>query len=165
MTQSQASVSAGREPPAVSVQIVSRASGASPAVAPASATATQTSVTLAPASAQSAGTTLQDTSVNAVWMASLETQCLVQGSTVDPAPALVTPAQVTLMDSPATQTTAVTRSSVVADKATLGPVVINVPLVTMATQSNPVVCAVHAIAMATLTPRILDHVTPGLASA
>lgn len=57
--------------------------------------------------------------VPVVQMGSLETRCSVQGSTVGPAPALVTPAQITLTATPVKQTTPRTRSSVTADKATL----------------------------------------------
>lgn len=64
MTQLQASASAGREPPGVSAQTANRDSGASPAAAPVSVTATQTSVTPAPGSVETAGTTQRDTSVN-----------------------------------------------------------------------------------------------------
>lgn len=64
MTQLQASASAGREPRGVSAQTANQASGASPAAAPVSVMATQTSVTPAPGSVKTAGTTQQDTSVS-----------------------------------------------------------------------------------------------------
>lgn len=41
----------------------------------------------------------------------------------------------------------------------------SVPLVTMVTQNSLVASAYRASAMATLMPRTLSHVTPGLASA
>lgn len=165
MTRLQASASAGREPLGASAQTANQASGASPAAAPVSVTATQTSVTPAAGSVETAGTTQPDTSANVVRMGSLETRCLVQGSTVGPAPALVTPAQITLMRTPVTLTTPLTRSYVTAGKATLGSAVTSVPLVTMATQSNPAGSASRASATATSTPRTPAHVTPGLADA
>lgn len=165
MTQLQASASAGQGPPDVSAQTANQASGASPAAVPVSVTATQTSVIPAPGSVETAGTTRQDTSVNIVQMGSLETRCLVQGSTVGPAPALVTPVQITLTASPVKQTTPRARSSVTADKATLGPAVTSVLLVIMETQSKAADSACHASVTATSTPRILGHVTPGPASA
>ena len=147
MTQLQASASVGREPLDGCAPTANQASGASPAAAPVSATATQTSVTPAPGSVETAGTTRLDTSVNGkgynisdqmsdsvplplvvkylsafalvVWMASLGTQCLAQGNTVGPAPALETPAQITLTDTPVKLTTALTRSSATASKATV----------------------------------------------
>lgn len=64
MTQLQASASASREPPGVSAQTANQDSGASPAAAHVSVTATQTSVTPAVESVGTAGTTQQDTSVN-----------------------------------------------------------------------------------------------------
>lgn len=64
MTQLQASVSAGKEPPGVNAQTASQASGASPAAAAVSATAMQTSVTPALGSAHTVGTIQQDTSVS-----------------------------------------------------------------------------------------------------
>lgn len=64
VTQYQASASAGREPLGVSAQTANRASGASPAAAPASVTAMWTSVTPAPGSAEAAGTSQRDTSVS-----------------------------------------------------------------------------------------------------
>lgn len=58
-------------------------------------------------------------SVLVVWMGSLETRCLVLGNTVGPAPALETPAQITLMGTPVKLTTPLTRSFVTANKDTL----------------------------------------------
>lgn len=52
-------------------------------------------------------------------MGSLETRCLVLGNTVGPAPALETPAQITLMGIPVKLTTPLTRSFVTANKDTL----------------------------------------------
>lgn len=98
-------------------------------------------------------------------MGSLETRCLAQGNTVVLAPALETPAQITLTGTHATLTTPLTRSSVTADKASLGPAVTFVPLVTMATQRNPVGSVCRVSATATLTPRTLSRVIPGLADA
>lgn len=98
-------------------------------------------------------------------MGSLETQCLVQVSTVGPAPVLVTLAQITLMGTPVKLTSPLTRSSVTANKATRGHAVPSVPLVTMGTQNKPVGSASRAIAMATSTLRTLSHVTPGQANA
>ena len=57
--------------------------------------------------------------VPGVWMASLETRCLVQGSTVGPAPALVTLPQITSTGTPVKLTTPRIRSSVTANKASL----------------------------------------------
>lgn len=51
-------------------------------------------------------------------MGSLETQCLAQGSTVGPAPALVTQAPIILMVTHAMLTTPLTKSSVTANQAT-----------------------------------------------
>lgn len=64
VTQLQASASAGRVPLGVNAQTASRASGASLPAAPASVTAMQTVVTHTLGSAESAGTTQLDTSVN-----------------------------------------------------------------------------------------------------
>lgn len=52
-------------------------------------------------------------------MGSSGTRCWVQGSTVDPAPVPVTPAQTTSTPIPVKLTTPPTRSSATADKATL----------------------------------------------
>ena len=62
-TQLQASATAGRGPLGVSVLTANQASGASPAAAPVSVTATQTAVTPKPESVETAGTTRQDISV------------------------------------------------------------------------------------------------------
>lgn len=154
-----------RVPLGVSAQTASRASGASLPAAPASVTAMQTAVTPTLASVESAGTTQLDTSVNVVWMGSLETQYLAQGSIVGPALALVILGQIILTATPAMLTTHLTRSSATANKATQDHAATNVPLATMATQSNLEGSASHASAIGTLTPRIPSPVIPGLVNA
>ena len=133
--------------------------------------------------------------VPAVWMGSSETQCWVQGNTVGPVSAPVTPAQIASMATPVPLTRPRTRSSVTANKDTLvvlhffvreclmfvtrdsnltilvliiAPKVLavtGVPLVTMATQHRLVGSASRASATATSTLRTVSHVTPGPANA
>lgn len=62
MTQPQASARADQEPPGAGARTANRASGASPAAGPVSATATQTSATPKAGNAEAAGTARQDAS-------------------------------------------------------------------------------------------------------
>lgn len=241
MTQLQASASAGREPWGVSVQTANQASGASPAAAPVSVTAMQTSVTPALGSVQTVGTIQQDTSVNGKAHSVIVSTCLHpacptvaeciihpscvggffgnpvlgSGEHCRPCPCPGNPGSDHFnghscqADHTSNQIICNCRQGytgnssfltlilvlsddddddsgdTVADSLLLfrnppqmsklivffsffvpkGFVVTSVPLVTMATQSKPEGSAYLANAMATLTPRILSHVTPGPASA